>query len=129
MLSVLRRFTDSDYPFGIFKLFFLLTHIYFDVLRSPPWPGSPLGIICVTIDDVFIPIVVITVSSYLHSCLNTGSLTKSNTTDAVSGTETAYHSRAPPVLNGARGTRSVVFGWILSIIDCGFGSFICLAFE
>jgi hypothetical protein len=23
----------------------------------------------------------------------------------------------------------LVFGWILSIIDCGFGPFICLAFE
>ena len=28
VLSVLRRFTDSHYPFGIFKLFFLNIYIY-----------------------------------------------------------------------------------------------------
>ena len=27
VMSVLLRFTDSDYPFGIFKLFFYMGHI------------------------------------------------------------------------------------------------------
>ena len=29
VLSVLLRYTDSDYPFGIFKLFFAFSHLLF----------------------------------------------------------------------------------------------------
>jgi len=34
VLSVLLRYTDSDYPFGIFKLFFLQKHFLMDPVTN-----------------------------------------------------------------------------------------------
>ena len=50
VLSVLFRYTDSDYPFGISKLFLwqLAWSFHFRCLQLPSWIGWSLCIVCIT---------------------------------------------------------------------------------
>ena len=93
VLSVLLRFTDSDYPFGIFKLFSWL-------VRSPSWIGWPATeYLC----HIWPPMCFayrnrnpLHHSSYmtLHRTVN-----KCNTTDVTSGSGTANPSDVPEMID------------------------------
>ena len=43
VLSVLLRYTDSDYPFGIFKLFLRVSPNFTSFLTTVPFPGGCRG--------------------------------------------------------------------------------------
>ena len=76
---------------------------------------------CVTNDNIYAPLVVITIRSFPQSCLIMLYCNKSNTTDAFSGTGTAYPSREPqftPFLRDLSGVRVVKLYGVTFLVPC-----------
>jgi hypothetical protein len=81
------------------------------MFRSPPWLGWPLWNICVANDHGYVPLVVITSRSFLHSRLITGCVTRLTRGVPLEEQELLTlpeHMSSPPVFSGVRVTRSLV---------------------
>ena len=77
--------------------------------------------ICVTNDHGYVPLVVITIRSFPHSCLIMLYCNKSNTTDGISGSRTAYPSREPqftPFFRDRSGVRVVKLYVVTFLVPC-----------
>jgi hypothetical protein len=82
-----------------------------NVLRSPPWFGWPLWNICVTKDYGYVPLVLSTSWSFLHSWLITGFVTRLTRRVQLVKQELLTfpeHLSSSLVISGVRVTRSLV---------------------
>jgi hypothetical protein len=94
--------TEPRVPLGYVEV------ITWKVLRSPSWP---LWNICVTNDDGYVPLVVHTLWSFIHSWLITRFVTRLTRRVPLVEQELLTppkHLRSPPVFSGVRVTRSLV---------------------
>jgi hypothetical protein len=95
--------------------------LHFEILRSPPWHGWPLWDICVTNDHGYIPFVVNTSSSFPHSWLITGFVTRLTRRVLLVEQEIPTfpeHLNSPPVFSGVHVTRSLVLCHVCFVDRC-----------
>ena len=115
----------------------LLNLINSKVLRSPPWLGWPLRNICVTNDHGYVPLVISTSRSLLHSWLTTGFVTRVTRRKSLVEQELPTlpeHLSSPPVFSGVRVARIEVFCVVFCrslfvLLSVFFWRLYCLSFD